>query len=394
VYFSWPKKQLSPALAAESIENAKVSAYPENRTTLLVVNRLDVIVSVCGIDSGSRVFPEYLCGSTTLDFVWFIVEGALLMYLSFYQLDDEPFRLTPDPRFLHLSQPHQVALQTLLEGILYRRGLIMITGPIGTGKTTLMDAVLQILCDLSKNNAQVRTALIFNPTLTREEFLEAVLDEFEVRCTSTSKPGRLSALHRMLIDTHRQGGTAALIIDEAHLLSSELLEEIRLLGNADTHQEKILQIVLSGQPELTTILNRRELSALKQRIACRADLRPLTELETGVYIAERLHIAGLKGSLPFASTAVSSIFRYSQGVPRLINLLCEGCLVQGFKTQRKVIQSDMVETVADSLNMVVPGISTERMTAPSAPTGMPIAQKSAVDLLIEAMKMNRSAVRG
>ena len=313
------------------------------------------------------------------------------MYLTFYQLDDEPFRLTPDPRFLHLSQPHQAALQTLLEGILYRRGLIMITGPIGTGKTTLMDAGLQILSDLSKNNAAVRTALIFNPMLTREEFLEAVLDEFEVSCASTSKPGRLSALHSMLLETQRRGGTAALIIDEAHLLSPELLEEIRLLGNADTHQEKILQIVLSGQPELTSILNRQELSALKQRIACRADLRPLNESEARVYIAERLHIAGLKGDSPFPSTTISAIFRYSQGVPRLINLLCNGCLVLGFKTQRKVVQPDMVESVADSLNMIRRGTSAERT---AAPTEVAVEQKTAVDRLIEAMKMNRAAARG
>ena len=315
------------------------------------------------------------------------------MYLPFYKLKDEPFRLTPDPRFLHLSQPHRVALQTLLEGILYRRGLIMITGPIGTGKTTLMDAALQILSDLSRNNAQVRTALIFNPTLTREEFLEALLEEFEVSCTSTSKPGRLSALHRMLMETQRQGGTAALIIDEAHLLSSELLEEIRLLGNADTHQEKILQIVLSGQPELTTMLNRHELSALRQRIACRADLRPLTEAETSVYIAERLHIAGLGGNPPFASAALSAIFRYSQGVPRVINLLCEGCLVLGFKTQRNPIESDMVEAVAESLNIAGPRTSTQRLGSSPSLVEAPAAQKSAVDLIIDAMKMHRMMAR-
>lgn len=316
------------------------------------------------------------------------------MYLSFYHLDDEPFRLTPDPRFLHLSQPHQTALQTLLEGILYRRGLIMITGPIGTGKTTLIDAALQLLYDLSKNNAPIRTALIFDPTLTREEFLEALLDEFAVSCTSTSKPGRLSALHGMLLETQRQGGTAALIIDEAHLLSAELLEVIRLLGNADTFQEKILQIVLSGQPELTTMLNRTELSALKQRIACRANLRPLNEAETQVYLDERLHIAGLKGPSPFASAAINAIFRYSQGVPRLINLLCEGCLVLGFKTQRQVIPPDLVEGVADSLDMIAPGMRSERTTATPAGMEVPIVQKSAVDLLIEAMKRNRAARGG
>lgn len=316
------------------------------------------------------------------------------MYLSFYNLDDEPFRLTPDPRFLHLSQPHQTALQTLLEGILYRRGLIMITGPIGTGKTTLMDAALQLLYDLSKNNAPIRTALIFDPMLTREEFLEALLDEFAVSCTSTSKPGRLSALHGMLLETQRQGGTAALFIDEAHLLSSELLEMIRLLGNADTFQAKMLQIVLCGQPELTTMLNRRELSALKQRIACRASLRPLNEAETQVYLEERLHIAGLKGHSPFDSATINMIFRYSQGVPRLINLLCEGCLVLGFKTQRKMIPPDLVEGVADSLDITAPGMPSERSTSTPAGMEVPIVQKSAVDLMIEAMKRNRSAGGG
>ncbi|HYY72111.1 MAG TPA: AAA family ATPase [Candidatus Bathyarchaeia archaeon] len=316
------------------------------------------------------------------------------MYLSFYNLDDEPFRLTPDPRFLHLSQPHQTALQTLLEGILYRRGLIMITGPIGTGKTTLIDAALQLLYDLSKNGAPIRTALIFDPTLTREDFLETVLDEFEVSCTSTSKPARLSALQDMLLETQRQGATAALFIDEAHLLSPELLEAIRLLGNADTFQAKLLQIVLCGQPELTTMLNRRELSALKQRIACRANLRPLNEAEMQVYLEERLHIAGLKGASPFASATSNMIFRYSQGVPRLINLLCEECLVLGFKTQQKMIPPDLVERVADSLDITAPGMPSERSNGTSARMEVPIVQKSAVDLMIEAMKRNRAAGGG
>ena len=316
------------------------------------------------------------------------------MYLSFYNLDDEPFRLTPDPRFLHLSQPHQTALQTLLEGILYRRGLIMITGPIGTGKTTLIDAALQLLYDLSKNSAPIRTALIFDPTLTREEFLETVLDEFGVSCASTSKPARLSSLQDMLLETQRHSGTAALFIDEAHLLSPELLETIRLLGNADTFQAKMLQIVLCGQPELTTILNRKELSALKQRIACRAGLRPLNEAETKVYLEERLHIAGLKGSSPFDSATINMIFCYSQGVPRLINLLCEGCLVLGFKTQRKLIPPDLVEGVANSLDITAPGMPSERSASTLAGMEVPIVQKSAVDLMIEAMKRNRAAGGG
>ncbi len=315
------------------------------------------------------------------------------MYLAYFQLKDEPFRLTPDPRFLHLSEPHRAVLKTLLEGILYRRGLIMISGPIGTGKTTVVHSALQILGEISRTRMPIRTALLFNPLLTREEFLEALLEEFEVPCASTSKPRRLMALHEMLLDVQRRGGTAALIIDEAHLLSSELLEEVRLLGNADTHQEKLLQIVLSGQPELSAMMARRELSALQQRVACRARLRPLSEAEARAYIAERLHRAGLNGTSPFPGFAIRVIYQYSQGVPRLINLICDGCLVLGYQTQRKVVQPDMVEEVAISLNLPNTAGTPERK--PSAAGSMPvdIARKSAVDFLIEAMRQNRAAAQ-
>src|SRR6266446_7113959 len=214
------------------------------------------------------------------------------MYLSFYHVKDEPFRLTPDPRYLHLSEPHQFALTVVLEGIFYRKGLVMITGAIGTGKTTMVHTALQLFSD---RKMPVKSALLFNPMLTRDEFLEMMLDEFEVSCSSTSKPRRLAALHQMLLETQRAGGTAVLFIDEAHLLSSELLEEIRLLGNADTHHEKLLQIVLSGQPELTTLMSRRELSALQQRVAARAFLRSFTFPEFCSYVDERLRFAGLSG---------------------------------------------------------------------------------------------------
>jgi general secretion pathway protein A len=326
------------------------------------------------------------------------------MYLSYYQLKDEPFRLTPDPRFLHLSEPHQAALTAVLEGIFYRKGLVMITGPIGTGKTTLVHAALQLL---TSKKMPIKSALLFNPTLTRDEFMEMMLEEFEVECTSLSKPKRLMALHQMLLDTQRSGGTSVLFIDEAHLLSSELLEEIRLLGNADTHQEKLLQIVLSGQPELATMMNRRELSALQQRIASRAQLRPLSLAETRVYIAERLHSAGLDGPAPFAVPAVESIYKASQGVPRLINLVCDACLVLGFKTQRRTIQPDIVDDVAISLNLNQPEPVAEEKSTPAekilavpAPKNVPsetvppvVFQKTAVDLLIEAMKHNRATAR-
>src|SRR5579884_1944518 len=305
------------------------------------------------------------------------------MYVSFFQLKDEPFRLTPDPRYLHLSEPHQAALTVLLEGILYRRGLVMITGPIGTGKTTLVHAALQVFVD---KKMPVESALLFNPTL--------MLEEFEVKCTSTSKPQRLKALHEMLLRTQRQGGTAVLFIDEAHLLSSELLEEIRLLGNADMHQEKLLQIVLSGQPELTQIMNRPELSALQQRIAGRAQLRPLSAPETRVYIAERLVSAGLQGNSPFSGTIPEVIHSVTKGVPRLVNLVCDGCLALGYRTQRRVIQEDMVEEVATMLNLTLPApVAQKNGLFVEMPSPIRV-QKNSVDLLIEAMKRNRISARG
>src|SRR5438309_428548 len=244
------------------------------------------------------------------------------MYLTFFQLKDQPFRLTPDPRFLHLAEPHQAALTTLLEGIFYRKGLVMITGPIGTGKTTLVHTALHFISDKKMG---IKSALLFNPVLTRDVFLEMMLEEFEVSCPSASKPRRLMALHQMLLEAQRRGGTAVLFIDEAHLLSTELLEEIRLLGNADTHQEKLLQIILCGQPELLSVMNRSELSALRQRIAGRALLRPLNQKETRVYVDERLRIAGLERTNPFPGKTLEAIHGYSEGVPRLINLICEEC---------------------------------------------------------------------
>jgi general secretion pathway protein A len=263
----------------------------------------------------------------------------------------------------------------------------MITGAIGTGKTTLVHAALQLL---SQKQMPIRSALLFNPTLQRDEFLEMMLEEFEVDCPSSSKPKRLAALQQMLLETQSRGGTSVLFIDEAHLLTIELLEEIRLLGNADTHHEKLLQIVLSGQPELTTIMNRPELNALQQRIASRAHLRPLGRVETGVYISERLHAAGLAGTSPFSERAVTAIFACAQGVPRLLNLVCDACLTLGFKTQRRTIEPDLVQEVAIALGLVPaePEYDTKKLAA-EREVGTSALPKTAVDVLIDAMKRKR-----
>ncbi|HUE43676.1 MAG TPA: AAA family ATPase, partial [Candidatus Sulfotelmatobacter sp.] len=280
----------------------------------------------------------------------------------FYQLKEEPFRLTPDPRFLHLADPHRTALKVLLQGVLQRKGFTVVAGPVGTGKTTLLHTALQILTEKSEGRGRLVSAFLVNPTLAPSELLEAVLEEYEITCTATSKPRRLAALHQMLFQTQQQGGTAILLIDEAHLMSVELLEEIRLLGNTDTYQEKLLQIVLCGQPELFAVLQRPELQALQQRIASTCLLRPLSLPEVRAYMAERLHAAGLRGSSPFTGTAVEVIHRLTGGVPRLINLLSDACLLVGFELKRKQIDQFLVEQASEDVLGLLKG--------PFAPGGL------------------------
>src|SRR5207248_4756312 len=176
-----------------------------------------------------------------------------------------------------------------------RKGFLLMTGPIGTGKTTVVHTALQILTERAATGHPISSAFILNPTLSREEFLEMILTEFEIPCTATSKPARLSALQRMLLETQRKGGTSLLLVDEAHLLTPELLEEIRLLSNADTYQEKLLQIVLCGQPELLGMLHKPELRALRQRVASSCLLGPMNLSEVRVYVAGRLRSARLSG---------------------------------------------------------------------------------------------------
>jgi len=284
------------------------------------------------------------------------------LYTAFYQLKEEPFRLTPDPRFLHLADPHRTALKVLLQGVLQRKGFTVVAGPVGTGKTTLLHTALQILTEKSEGRGRLVSAFLVNPTLAPSELLEAVLDEYEITCTATSKPRRLAALHQMLFQTQQQGGTAILLIDEAHLMSVELLEEIRLLGNTDTYQEKLLQIVLCGQPELFAVLQRPELQALQQRIASTCLLRPLSLPEVRAYMAERLHAAGLRGSSPFTGTAVEVIHRLTGGVPRLINLLSDACLLVGFELKRKQIDQFLVEQASEDVLGLLKG--------PFAPGGL------------------------
>jgi general secretion pathway protein A len=268
------------------------------------------------------------------------------MYLNFYKLDREPFLLTPDTSFIHLAKPHRDSLIALLNGILTGKGFLVMTGGAGTGKTTVINAVLQCLPRLNK---AVSSGLLVNPLLEPNELLEAILDDLGIPSPGPSKPQRLAALQQHLLQVQQRGGVTALVIDEAHLLSPELLEEVRLLGNIDTYSGKLLQIVLSGQPDLATQLLQPRQRALRQRISVMVQLQPLSESDAAAYVEQRLRSGGLKEGHIFTPAAVSEIFRRSHGVPRLINILCATCLELGFENRKTVIDPDLVGKAVNKL---------------------------------------------
>jgi general secretion pathway protein A len=276
------------------------------------------------------------------------------MYLAFYGLEQEPFRLTPDPRFLHLAEPHRNTLRSLLEGVGARRGLQVATGPVGTGKTTLLYCLQHVLAHEASPQRPLRTAFIVNPTLSVEEFYDALVYELEIAPSQEGKSARLRALHELLLKSYKTNGNVVVIVDEAHLIPPDLLEEIRLLLNLDNYPNSVLQIILCGQPELLPLLEKPGLSAMRQRIAVFSQLRVLVLGETRAYVAERLHVAGLRGESPFSASAVEEIHRISGGVPRLINLLSDRCLTVGCRQEIKKLGSDCVLEAAEELNVALP----------------------------------------
>jgi general secretion pathway protein A len=295
------------------------------------------------------------------------------MYSAFYGLKQEPFRLTPDPRFLHLAEPHRNTLRAMVEGVAARKGLQISVGPIGTGKTTLLYSLQHILAHEASAQRPLRSAFVVNPTLTADELFETLFDELEIS-SAAGKPSRLRALHKLLLESHRRHGAVVLIIDEAHLLTAALIEEVRLLLNLDSYPVNVLQVILCGQPELLPLLMKPELAALKQRIAVVSKLRPLTLVETRAYIAERMHVAGLQGDGPFSTAALEEIYRWTKGVPRLINLLCDRTLDLGFGRQVRKIGADSVTEAAAELSgaELLPDVAT---AAAFAATPLPSGAK-------------------
>jgi type II secretory pathway predicted ATPase ExeA len=262
------------------------------------------------------------------------------MYKSFFGLKESPFRVNPDPRYLYLTKEIEEALAGLMYGIKTRKGFVTLIGEVGTGKTTLVNRLLDWL-----KLQQIRTAFIFNTRVNTTQLLEFVLAEFEIACESRSKSQQLMRLNHWLLERHEAGETVVLIIDEAQNLTYPVMEEIRLLTNLETSTDKLLQIVLSGQQELDEKLKLPQLRQLRQRISVRCKTSPLTKEQTHEYVAERLRIAGANGQPIFSAKAIDVIHKYSHGIPRVINLLCEHSLTGAYVEEQRPIEPPLVEEV-------------------------------------------------
>jgi general secretion pathway protein A len=283
------------------------------------------------------------------------------MYKEFFGLRANPFNVNPDPRYLFLTRHTEEALACLTYGIQSRKGFVLLTGEVGTGKTTLINKLLEWL-----RLQQVATAFIFNSRMNVPQFLDYMMADFAIPCDSKSKSQILQRLYNWLLDRYRAGETAVLIVDEAQNLTDEVLEEIRMLTNLETFTEKLLQIVLVGQPELETKLKQPQLRQLRQRLTLRAKTHPLTLEETKAYVQQRLRIAGSDGRQIFDGDALNAIHKYSNGIPRVVNLLCEHCLVSAFVDQKATIQESIVDAVARDFDLS-DSIASGAMTVPAPP---------------------------
>jgi general secretion pathway protein A len=266
------------------------------------------------------------------------------MYLEFYGLREAPFSPTPNPRFLFQSGRHREALAQLIYGVRERKGFIVLSGEVGTGKTTLLRTLFERL-----DPAVHRVAYVHNSALPTDGLFEYMLQDWGVKSIATTRAQRLFELNDFLTEQHRQGLIPVLIVDEAQNLEIDTLEAIRLLSNFETTREKLMQILLVGQPELRDKLNMPELRQLKQRVGLRCYIGPLSPEETRLYIRHRLKVAGATDASIFSDAAVQKIAEYSRGIPRVINILCDHCLVSGYAESKRRIDAKVVEEAIEYL---------------------------------------------
>ncbi|MFD0666159.1 ExeA family protein, partial [Ramlibacter sp. MAHUQ-53] len=267
------------------------------------------------------------------------------MYAPFFGLRQEPFSIAPDPRYLLMTGRHREALAHLVHGLSCGGGIVMLTGEVGTGKTTVCR------CFLSQVPARCQVAYVFNPKLSAVELLQSVCEEFRIplpppRGVARTVKECLDPLNAFLLAAHAEGRDSLLVIDEAQALAPEVLEQLRLLTNLETPSRKLLQVVLIGQPELRAIVARPELEQVAQRVVARFHLTPLSRQETAQYVQHRLEVAGLARTLPFDRAALRRVWRCSRGVPRRINLLCDRALLGAYARARGNVSAAMVDAAA------------------------------------------------
>lgn len=267
------------------------------------------------------------------------------MYKAFFGLKLNPFNLSPDPQFLYRSKQHEEALANLIYGVQSRKGFIALTGEVGTGKTTMLECLRDFL-----DQQQIPFAFLFNSRLTPEQFFEMIAWDFDLPGERT-KTAVLFTLNDMLLQRANEGRTTVLIVDEAHNLDWNVLEEIRLLGNLENRRGKLIQVIIAGQPELDQKLDAPQYRQLKQRIALRCTLQPFDAVETARYIGSRMGHAGMPNQRVFPPQLMREIARRTQGIPRLINSVCENLLLTAFAMEQKVATEEMLDEVSADLRL-------------------------------------------
>lgn len=272
------------------------------------------------------------------------------MYKAFFGFSEAPFNLSPDPSFLYRSEQHEEALANLIYGVQSRKGFIVLTGEVGTGKTTMLECLRDFL-----ESQYIEFAFIFNSRINSDQFFEMIAYDLDLRCQRTSKTEVLFALNQLLLQQSQQGRTTVLIVDEAHNLEWEVLEEIRLLGNLENRRGKLIQVILAGQPELDRKLDAPNLRQLKQRIVLRCALEPFDLAQGTEYINSRMEKGGMPDQQVFSTEMLAEIHARTQGIPRVINAICDNLLLTCFAMEVKVATVDMLDEVCKDMRLEWPG---------------------------------------